>query len=484
MEKPVEIFESSVHGKASLGGIYLAATCNDCHSTKGTAHIILSPGNIRSSINHFNIPETCGKCHRSIEHDYWEGIHGQLTAQGETDSPVCTECHGEHGILSPSDPRSPVSPARIAEATCAPCHESARLNEKYGVPTGRLQSYVDSYHGLKSRAGDLTVANCASCHGAHRILPHTDPASSIYPANLQKTCGNCHPGITAAIAATPIHGTPGVTRTPAARILGQIYIIAIIVIIGTMVVHWLIDLRKKIKMIGDKKQLRRMTTSEVWQHTFLMATFIILVITGFSLRFSESWWVQFLFGREGGFPVRGVIHRVAAVLFVMTVIWHIVFLTTSHGRRFFKDMWPWKLDLVQFFQMLAYNMGFRKDPPRFGRFSYVEKAEYWALVWGTIIMIFTGFFLWYENLAVKLFPKGFLDVMLVVHYYEAWLATLAILIWHFYSTIFNPAVYPMNPSWLTGKMPEDMYRHEHPEDPIFKGEAPPSDTDDQSTDKH
>ena len=198
--KPVDLYRSSVHGTASLGGVYFAATCNDCHSSDGTAHKILPPSDHESTINHFNIPMTCGKCHHNIELDYWEGIHGKLVRRGETDAPVCTDCHGEHGIISPSDPRSRVSPSRVAEATCAPCHESARLNERWGIPTRRLQSWVDSYHGLKSKAGDLTVANCASCHGAHRILPHTDPTSSIYPANLQETCGQCHPGITPEVA--------------------------------------------------------------------------------------------------------------------------------------------------------------------------------------------------------------------------------------------------------------------------------------------
>jgi len=79
----VELFESSVHGRASTAGVHLAATCNDCHSTGGTAHRILPAGHVESSINHFNIPKTCGKCHRNVEQDYWEGIHGQLTLRGE-----------------------------------------------------------------------------------------------------------------------------------------------------------------------------------------------------------------------------------------------------------------------------------------------------------------------------------------------------------------------------------------------------------------
>ncbi|MFZ5980586.1 MAG: cytochrome b/b6 domain-containing protein [Candidatus Zixiibacteriota bacterium] len=473
--KAVEVYQSSVHGKAALGGVYVAATCNDCHSTGGTAHRILGPGDSESSINHFNIPKTCGKCHQNVENDYWEGIHGKLVARGETDSPVCTDCHGEHGIISPSDPESRVSPSRVAEATCAPCHESARLNEKYGIPTGRLQTYVDSYHGLKSKAGDLTVANCASCHGAHRILPHTDSTSSIYPANLTATCGECHPGISEEMAQTPIHGTPGVSQTPTANIIRDIYIVVIFLVIGLMLVHWLIDLRKQIKNVLLMEQRRRMLLNEVWQHMLLMLSFIVLVITGFALRYSQSWWVEYFFGWEGGFPLRGIIHRVAAVVFILTVLWHVIYLFTARGRQYLKDMWPNMVDFKQFFESIFFNLGLRKDKPKFGRFSYVEKAEYWALVWGTAVMIISGFFLWFENFAVQWFPKGFLDVMLVVHYYEAWLAFLAILIWHMYSTVFSPNVYPMNPSWLTGKMPRAWYEHEHPLDTIPETDKKPDD---------
>ena len=468
MQHPVELFKNSIHGRASLGGIYLAATCHDCHSTDGTAHKILAAGLSESTVNHFNIPKTCGKCHRSIENDYWEGIHGKLTLRGITDSPVCTHCHGEHGILSPDDPRAAVSPARVAEATCTPCHESAQLNERYEISPGRLRKWVDSYHGLKSKAGDLTVANCASCHGAHRILPSKDPTSSINPANIQATCGHCHPGISQAVASIPIHDTPGVSATPLAALIQKIYISLIIIVIGGMALHWLIDFRKQIKLVNQKKQVRRMNYNEVWQHVFLMLTFIVLVVTGFSLRFSEAWWVKALFGWEGGFPLRGIIHRVAAVLFMLTTIWHLFYLFTGRGKRFFKDMIPAFVDLKQLWQMIAYNLGVRKKRPRFGRFGYVEKAEYWALVWGAAIMILTGFVLWFDNLAVRWFPKGFLDVMLVIHYYEAWLATLAILIWHMYSTVFSPGVYPMNPAWYTGKMPLEQYQHEHPEDPDLK----------------
>jgi cytochrome b subunit of formate dehydrogenase len=462
IDHPIEIYESSVHGQATRGGIYVAATCNDCHSSDGTSHKILSPGYQESSINHFNIPKTCGKCHKGVEQDFWDGIHGKLVQRGETDSPVCTNCHGEHGIISASDPDSPVSKARVAEATCSPCHESITLTEKYGLRTGRLTSFIDSYHGLKSKAGDIHVANCASCHGVHRILPSSDPTSTVHPNNLRATCGECHPGISEALASMPIHGVSGEgLQTKAAEIVKKIYIAAIIIIIGLMALHWIIDLIKQIVLVMKKSQVRRMRIGELWQHHLLMVSFIVLVISGFALRYSESRFTQFFFGWEGGFEMRGIIHRVAAVVMIFVTVWHSIYLSTRRGRTFLKDMMPKFYDFKDFLQRILYNLGLSKTTPSFKRFSYIEKAEYWALIWGTAVMILTGILLWFDNMFVEFLPKGFLDVALVIHYYEAILASLAIAIWHLYSTVFNPQVYPMNPSWLSGKMPREMFEHEH-----------------------
>jgi cytochrome b subunit of formate dehydrogenase len=464
IDNPIQIYESSVHGQATRGGIYVAASCNDCHSTGGSAHRILSPGFPDSSINHFNIPDTCGKCHKGIANDYWEGTHGKLVSRGETDAPVCTDCHGEHGILSPDDPRSPVSRSRVAEQTCSPCHESAVLNEKYGLKAERLTTFIDSYHGLKSKAGDTHVANCASCHGAHRVLPSSDPESTVYAANLQHTCGDCHPGISEKMAKIPIHGVSGEgLRTPAAELVEDIYIVAIVVIIGLMVLHWLIDLGRQIRnILAQRPQVRRMHVDEVWQHGLLALSFVVLVISGFALRFDQGFVARLFFGWEGGFEVRAVVHRGAALLFIATVIWHAAFLASSRGRHFLHDMLPARKDFSFFFRRILYNLGLRHETPCIQRFSYVEKAEYWALVWGTTVMIGTGLMLWFDNWFIQFLPKGVLDVALVVHYWEAWLATLAILVWHLYSVVFNPHVYPMNPSWITGTMPEEMYRREHP----------------------
>lgn len=460
---PVDIYSSSVHGQSVLGGMEAAASCNDCHSSSGTAHEIYSSENPNSSINYFNIPLTCGQCHEPEMRDYWKGIHGQLVKRGDATSPVCTSCHGDHGIISPTDPRSPVSRARLAESTCTLCHESITLTEKYGISTGRRPTFIDNYHGLKTKAGDLFVANCASCHGVHMILPSSDPDSMINPARLQQTCGECHPGISAAMAAVPIHGLgPSAVENKTAGFIKNIYILAIFVIIGLMAIHWLIDLFKQIRKVMKRPQVRRMTTGEVLQHWLLLSSFIVLVITGFAQRFGDAWFSRLLFGFEHGFKIRGIIHRSAAVVLIASTIWHTFHLMTQRGRGFLIDMLPNFLDFKQFFQRVFYNLGLSKKEPQFKRFSYVEKAEYWALVWGNAVMILTGFILWFDGFFARLFSVGVHDVARVIHFYEAILASLAILIWHLYSTVFNPAVYPMNPSWLTGKMPREMFVHEHP----------------------
>jgi formate dehydrogenase gamma subunit len=208
------------------------------------------------------------------------------------------------------------------------------------------------------------------------------------------------------------------------------------------------------------------------QHWVLALSFTVLVISGFSLRFSEAWWVQILFGwGEGeGFLIRGTVHRTAAVIFIFCSLWHALSLFGHRGRGFLRDMLPVKKDLIDAGQNLLYFLGRREKPAQFGRFSYMEKSEYWALIWGGVIMTATGVMLWFDNYFVAEWglPKGILDIALVVHYYEAWLAALAIVVWHGYSTLLNPSVYPMNPAWLTGKMPKDMYTHEHPEAPRLK----------------
>ncbi len=468
MIEPIEIYETSVHARMRGGDSGLVATCIDCHSSDNTAHKILAPIYPKSTIYHFNISKTCGQCHERIQKRYEAGVHGQAALRGETDTPVCIDCHGAHAILPVKDPKSRVSPVRVSLTVCAPCHEDEQLNVKYGLPTNIMSSWQHSYHGLKSTDGDPTVANCSSCHRAHLILPASDSASSISSANVRATCARCHKSISKQLASIEIHKTKGVFLNTTGRTVRTIYIFAIIIIIGSMAVHWLINLHKQVRILNKGKQVVRMNLNELLQHTALMVTFTVLAITGFAFHYSGSWWAKIMFGWPGGYIARRTIHEIAAILFILTAIWHLIYLFSKRGKHFFRDIFPRPNDFRGFFQTMAYDLGLRKKPPRFGRFSYIEKAEYWALVWGTIVMSVTGVALWFGTVTENILHVGALGVMLVIHFYEAILAGLAILIWHLYSTIFNPPVYPNNPSWYTGKMPLEMYRDEHPDDPALK----------------
>ena len=110
-------------------------------------------------------------------------------------------------------------------------------------------------------------------------------------------------------------------------------------------------------------------------------------------------------------------------------------------------------------------MNRREDEPQFAKFSYAEKIEYGGFLWGTAVMAISGFLLWFDNFALRHFPKWITDAATAVHWYEALLATLSILLWHFYMVIFDPLVYPMDTAWLDGQIPADHYRHSRPEYP-------------------
>jgi cytochrome b subunit of formate dehydrogenase len=126
-------------------------------------------------------------------------------------------------------------------------------------------------------------------------------------------------------------------------------------------------------------------------------------------------------------------------------------------------MFPSRRDATDLVRVLAYNLGWTKTEPTFAKFNYAEKVEYWAFMWGTVVMTVSGFLLWFNNFTLRHFPKWVSDAATAVHYYEALLATFSILLWHFYMVIFDPLVYPMDRAWLNGKVPADHYRHSRPE---------------------
>jgi cytochrome b subunit of formate dehydrogenase len=470
--EPFVSYQESVHGRAVAAGKTGAAVCTDCHG----AHDILSGNDPKSSIFKFNIPQTCGKCHQKVEQQFMGSIHGQALTRGNGQAPVCIDCHGIHSIKAHIDPNSSVSALNLARTTCARCHEGVRLSQEFDMQRHPVATYLDSYHGLASQSGSQVVANCASCHGVHDILPSSDPHSKINPAHLAETCGVCHPGVTQKFVQTRVHVDGRITGDvggKAIRWIRRVYLLLILVVIGTMLLHNFIIWFAKARAIRRNQgaMVLRMTTNQRWQHFVLLVSFIVLVITGFALKYPNSWFAEWL---GMGERFRSVIHRVAGVVMIAVSVYHLFYLAISpNGRRLIRDLFPRPSDVLTAAQTMLYYLGLRKTKPEFARFNYAEKAEYWALVWGVILMAVTGIMLWAKVWVGNLLARWWVDVATAVHFYEAILATLAIIVWHFYQVFCDPDVSPMNWAWWDGKMSRKHYEEEHGLDKETLGSGTP-----------
>ena len=448
LAKPSKTYLDSVHGLSYQKGINTnAAVCSDCHG----AHDINKAVNRSSKLYWANIPQTCGNCHQKEYKEYSRGIHGQALAAGSRDAPVCTDCHGEHDNTAVNKASSKVYSANIPQ-TCGQCHSAQRINTKYSLSTNVLESYMQSYHGLALQQGSLTAANCASCHGAHEILPSSDPRSTIYPKNLEKTCGQCHPGISSEVAQGMIHGSFKLDNNPANNMVRDFYIFLIFAVSAILLLHNLLDFSKK-AMVYYRKSLdnrhESMSLSERWQHFILAVTFILLAYTGFSLKFPQTWWSSVFFGHNGWLRWG---HRGTGIVFSALALYHIYYLFfTKKGRWQLKELSITTNDFIHFLQAFQYYIGARKNKPKVGVYSYVQKLEYWALLWGSLVMVLTGILMFSEVWFLRLFPKWLYDVIRTVHAYEAILACITIIIWHGYFMIFDPDIYPGNWSWLHGR---------------------------------
>ncbi len=463
-DRPLLSYRESVHAKAIARGNMGAAVCTDCHNS----HDVLPASNSQSSIARVNVPTTCGKCHQTESAEFAQSVHGRASARGVSRSPICTDCHGIHKIETPFEKATVTASTAVATDSCAKCHEGVALTQEFGVSGERVSSYKESYHGLASQAGSTVVANCSSCHGVHDILPSSDPKSMINAANLTQTCGQCHVGASVNFTAGRIHLTSALTSRETddmailgTRIVRWIYVPLIVFVIGGMVAHNALVWRKK---VAEKRKLQRrtivrLTKNQRLQHWLLLSSFIVLVLSGFALQYPNSWLAWFLGSNEF---LRRILHRIAAVVMLVTGGYHVLYLAlTAEGRGWVKDMLPRLKDVKDVIQNFAYYLGLKASKPRMERFGYAEKAEYWAVVWGTILMGLTGLMIWFKIAVFGFLARWWIDIALAIHFYEAILATLAIIVWHFYQVIFDPDVYPINLAFLDGRVSEEFYKEEH-----------------------
>jgi cytochrome b subunit of formate dehydrogenase len=452
------------HSEQKRQGAKGLPTCVQCHGT----HRIKPPTEPDSQLGGLHIADTCGACHPMIAVEYRDSVHGQAALTRNADVPTCLACHPEHarhevkGVLQEG-----------VVAKCTSCHEDPGLQHKYAIPGNRLASYLGSYHGAATELGDSRTANCASCHENHHILPSRDPRSSVHRANLPKTCGHCHPNAGEHFAEGAIHLQPTLQKDPIIYLARIGYMLFIAALMSSFIGYICLDLIARARRRfppsqrshdGEPEQeFERLTLNQRIQHWVLITSFTTLLITGLPLAAPESAVSRGVITFLGGMGARAVIHRGAALALVVICAYHLGYVLLSRaGYRDFRQLIPWIQDGRDVLQMLKFYLGFSPVPARFGRYNFIEKFEYLAVGWGSVVMIGTGALLWAPHLSLAFLPKWMMDVALIVHSWEAILAFLAIIIWHMYNVHLNPAVFPMSRVWLTGKISLPELQENHP----------------------
>jgi cytochrome b subunit of formate dehydrogenase len=456
-------YAMSIHGKGLLeSGLVVTAMCTDCH----TAHHVLPADDPASSVNHKNVPHTCAACHNGIYELYVQSVHGDTThVQGEKKFPSCTDCHRSHTIARTD---TPFFKQQILDQ-CGGCHAEV------------TDTYFQTYHGKVFQLGSTIAAECFDCHGSHDILPPDNPESHLSRQNIVATCGKCHEGSHRQFAGYLTHATHhDKDKYP---ILFYAFWFMTILLVGTLAIStfhtllWLprsfMMMRKHKKMLAetkDRRVYRRFSRLQSAQHVLVVISFLGLAVTGMILKFSYLGWAQWLSGILGGFESAGFIHRFCAFLtgvYFATHLWSLVRMKIDRKLSWWKlltdknSMLPNRHDLSEVWGTLKWFIGMGPRP-EYGRWTYWEKFDYFAVFWGVFIIGSTGLMLWFPELFTHILPGWMINVATIVHSDEALLATAFIFTVHFFNTHFRPDRFPMDTVIFTGRMTVDELKADRP----------------------
>ncbi|MBT8484241.1 MAG: hypothetical protein KJO43_01590 [Phycisphaerae bacterium] len=469
----VVAYLDSVHGQAvSAGGLTIAAKCSDCHGH----HEVRRAGDPLAMTARTEIPRTCGACHLGVVEAYAESVHGRALQAGDADAPVCTDCHAGHRITHASTPEHHLD----IVAECGDCHDRPELSGDRRASFYR--TYRSSYHGQVTELGGTRAARCSDCHGAHDILPRSDPASRMHGEGLVQTCRTCHPKANASFALFDPHADyRDGERYPVLYAVWWYFIIVISAALGFFGLHSLLwFIRRLIERArygvparpDRSRSIRRFTLLNRVNHLLVILTFFGLVLTGLPLLFSEAPWAKSLAAALGGVGQAGVWHRCLAVLLMVNFAIHFVGLARSVRAAPGPLYRTWLLgpdsmlprlkdvrDCVGMFRWFL--RGGRM--PAFDRWTYWEKFDYWAEIGGSLIIGGSGLLLWFPEFFASFLPGWIFNVAMVIHGYEALLALGFIFTIHFFNAHLRLEKFPVDDVIFTGSLSEEELKHERPE---------------------
>ncbi|HLB01617.1 MAG TPA: cytochrome c3 family protein [Nitrospiria bacterium] len=458
-----QLYMDSIHGRAiTQSGLLVSANCSSCHG----AHDIRSSEDPASRIHKANIPQTCGSCHAGVLTVYRESVHGRQFSAGLFSAPVCTDCHTAHEIQRVEQEAWKLEIVR----ECGTCHSES------------LRTFRDTFHGQVTSLGFTRVARCSDCHGAHEIQPSRDPRSRIHPANLVSTCQKCHATANLNFVKYDPHADPdNRERNPVlyyAAWFMTLLLVGVFVFFGlhtllwgvrTMVGKWSGELpRSHPKESGS--YYFRFSAGQRLLHGILIVGFLGLVATGMPLLYSQTDWAIWLAHTVGGFGVMGFLHRIFAIVLSLLFVYHV---SDILYRVVMKKEWgllwgpnslvPQPRDIANLYRnfLWFFGLGLR---PRFGRFTYWEKFDYFAVFWGMPVIGITGYILWFAEFFARFLPGWWFNIAQLVHGEEALLAAGFIFTIHYFNTHLRPEKFPMDLVIFTGRVSEAELREERPEE--------------------
>jgi len=461
--------------------------CVDCHRDVHTRTPAIKDIKIRTI-------EGCTQCHGNDE--YVTSGHAEAVLKGNRDAAACGDCHGLHDtrVFHTSLSAYPEEARMFYNDKCISCHDDTAMMKRNNLSDKVVEYYEETYHGKVQGVGFATlVAGCADCHQTHNILPKTDPRSSIHPDNLVANCGRCHKGFHRRFVDYKAHPDYHDRHNYPALFATFVFMTGLLVF--TFVFFWthtLLWWRKSYwekherekngilpeSCMADKEgfqHIQRFSRTDRAMHVLLIASFFTLVTTGFPLKYHKAAWAKLLMGIWGGAPMAGLFHRIAAVvlmvLFAVVAVRCLLFLfppgigfTGWTGRLFSPDsLFPRMKDWEDIKGMIRwfFNKG---EKPRFDRWSYWEKFDFWAVFWGMFAIGGSGVLLWNPELSSYIVPGWVLNVATLVHSEEALLAALFIFTVHFFNTHFVPDKFPMDRLIFTGTYSVDELKHDRPEE--------------------
>ena len=442
-----------------------APMCTDCHSAHADRSFETEP---------LPILNRCGRCHESEFEDFKAGGHAEAVSETSLnrDLPNCNTCHPAHG-----DTAGDQLPM-IARVTtlCIDCHSNSLLILKYEREGSVVTSYMDDFHGLTFQhlvtglkgTDSSEIMTCATCHGAHDVGPLTEE-------EVVAVCANCHDGASTRFAGAWLgHGEVGLERGAIVWIVRIGYQFLIPIMLIGLLVHIIIQILHHRRTHADEvseeeaetveglpSSVQRFSKLERAQHSAVIFLFSMLVLTGIPQSYPSSGLAGAVIDFWGGIFAARLIHRTCGFVFVTLLAAHVVhavILTLrSHERP---EILPTAKDFRDIIASLRHHLGLG-PAPRFGKFDYGEKFEYWGFFLGGCLIGGTGILLVFPEFATTYLPGVILAAARLAHGYEATLAVLVVLIWHLWGVTLRPEVFPLDTTMLTGKMSLRRLREEH-----------------------